>query len=79
MLLTNVLRGCGESHIYQCSLRVCRKAESPSISSKMPTVRQAQGMNTRKITTQPAKPSIVVPMENTMVHSTSDSSVTGKE
>ena len=50
---------------YQCNLRVWRKAESPSINSRMVTVRTAHGAKT---------PSCFSPVANTMCHNTSDSS-----
>lgn len=39
---------------YQCSLMVWRKADSPSISSSIPTVSTAQGANTRNTAAKPA-------------------------
>ena len=68
------VRSMYESHTYQCSLSVWRKAESPSINSRMATVSTAHGANTMKMATAPTGPSIFSPVANTMDHSTSDNS-----
>lgn len=61
---------------YQCSLSVWRKAESPSINTKMATVNVAQKANIRYMTMPPAPPSppVVRPIRSTIPQRTSLSS-----
>lgn len=65
---------------YQCSRRVCRKAERPSIRSRMTTVIQIHGVNTRNVEIPEAleAPKIVNPFRKTIVHKTSESSADKK-
>ena len=66
----------------QCSLRACRKADRPSMMSRMPMVRTAQNAHSAKMMTQPmmgVAMAILKPyMVNTIFHSTSDNSVRGE-
>ena len=64
---------------YQCSLRACKKADSPSITSRMPIVRTAQNAHRQKMMAQPTRRTLIAILKpyivNTMFHSTSESSV----
>ena len=64
---------------YQCSLRACKKADSPSITSRIPMVRTAQNAHRQKMMAQPTSWTLIAILKpyivNTMFHSTSESSV----
>lgn len=61
---------------YQCSRRQWRKADRPSIRTKIAMVRVAQMANVIQRAIPPTQPSNISPLRNTMFHSTSDSSAT---
>ena len=55
--------------------RVCRNAESPSMTSRMATVSTAHGTKSTKMSSEPTGPPTEKPRWSIMFHSTSDSSV----
>lgn len=59
---------------HQWSLSVCRKADSPSMHSRITTVATAQKANSGKMRKQPHHAFLFSPIRSTMFHSTSDSS-----
>lgn len=59
---------------YQCKRRACRKAERPSMTSKMATVRVAKAANMKNKPNPPAKLRTLSPTWITMVQRTSESS-----
>jgi hypothetical protein len=60
---------------YQCSLKVCRKADRPSITIKIITVNTAHTAKHMAVHTGPSGPAARIPGLNTMTHSISESSV----
>ena len=65
-----------ESSTNQCSLSVCKKADNPSIHSRITMVATAQNANRLKMIIQPQYALIFKPSRRTMFHNTSDNSAT---
>lgn len=63
-----------QRNLHQWSRRQWRKAESPSMTTRIPTVRTAQKENTPKRTMPPKYPDALRPIRRTMFHNTSDNS-----
>lgn len=59
---------------YQCKRRVCKKADKPSIMTKMARVKTAQAANTTYSMIEPVASELWRPLDNTMFHNTSDNS-----
>jgi len=59
---------------YQCKRSVCKKAERPSISTRMPTVRIAQKPKTNHNQIPPIHEFSIRPLDMTILHKTSDNS-----
>lgn len=59
---------------HQCKRRACRKAESPSMTSRMATVSVAKAAKMKKRPKPPPRLLTLRPMWITMVQSTSESS-----
>lgn len=64
---------------YQCRRKACRKAESPSMTSRMATVSTANAAKMMKMAMRPAQPLLLSPLCITMVQRTSDSSAEGNK
>lgn len=64
---------------YQCRRNACRKAESPSMTSRMATVSTANAAKMMKMMIRPAQLLLLNPLCITMLQRTSDSSVKGNK
>lgn len=64
--------------IYQCKRSVCKNADKPSITTSIAKLKNAQAANIKYKNTAPVYNSPFNPIDNTMVHNTSDNSVENK-
>lgn len=60
---------------YQCKRNVCKKADKPSIMTKIDKVKPAHAAKIKKRIIPPTQLSLCKPFDNTMFHNTSDNSV----
>ena len=60
--------------IYQCRRKVCRNADSPSMRTRMLTVKPAQAANMKYRRIPPYQSWTISPLRSTICQSTSDSS-----
>lgn len=63
---------------YQCRRKACRKADKPSMTSRMATVSTANAAKMMKMVMRPVQLLLLSPLSITMVQRTSDSSARRK-